>query len=192
MDVDAGMGGENDFQSRLPAVEQHESQHQSGASSGPRLAPTYRVIEAILEKKEDGPGPRCGHTLTPVAAVGEDGSPGYIGPRLILFGGATALEGNSGASGPQTSSGAGISTAYLPRTIYCILDFGCLSESLTGSEQVLLLSWRCFVSRLLIIHKICISFCSARMLALKDSCNGNDFTDWKHRISRGYSRRPLL
>ena len=74
-----------------------------------RLAPTYIVVNAILEKKEDGPGPRCGHTLTAVAAVGEEGTPGYIGPRLILFGGATALEGNSAASGTPSSAGnAGI------------------------------------------------------------------------------------
>lgn len=73
---------------------------------GPRCAPTYSVVNAILEKKEDGPGPRCGHTLTAVQAVGEEGSPGYIGPRLILFGGATALEGNSAASGTSTSAGS--------------------------------------------------------------------------------------
>ncbi|XVF72515.1 hypothetical protein PTKIN_Ptkin12aG0127300 [Pterospermum kingtungense] len=40
---------------------------------------------------EDAPGPRCGHTLTAVAATKTQG------PRLILFGGATAIEG--GASG---------------------------------------------------------------------------------------------
>lgn len=80
---------------------------------GPRCAPTYSVVNAVLEKKEDGPGPRCGHTLTAVAAVGEEGTPGYIGPRLILFGGATALEGNSAASGTPSSAGsAGISTFY--------------------------------------------------------------------------------
>ena len=81
---------------------------------GPRLAPTYSVVNAILEKKEDGPGPRCGHTLTAVAAVGEEGTPGYIGPRLILFGGATALEGNSAASGTPSSAGnAGIRMFFL-------------------------------------------------------------------------------
>ncbi|KAK6141919.1 hypothetical protein DH2020_024340 [Rehmannia glutinosa] len=79
--------------------------------AGPRCAPTYSVVNAIMEKKEDGPGPRCGHTLTAVPAVGEEGSSGYIGPRLILFGGATALEGNSAASGTPTSAGsAGILT----------------------------------------------------------------------------------
>ncbi|CAM6093842.1 unnamed protein product [Calypogeia fissa] len=119
MDVDAGMGGENDFQSRTPAVEQQEHQQQTATASGPRPAPTYRVIDAILEKKEDGPGPRCGHTLTAVGAVGEDGSPGYIGPRLILFGGATALEGNSGAAGPPTSSGAGIRLAGATADVHC-------------------------------------------------------------------------
>ncbi|KAK8566399.1 hypothetical protein V6N13_002110 [Hibiscus sabdariffa] len=79
---------------------------------GPRCAPTYSVVNAIMEKKEDGPGPRCGHTLTAVAAVGEEGTPGYIGPRLILFGGATALEGNSASSGTPSSAGsAGIRLA---------------------------------------------------------------------------------
>lgn len=74
--------------------------------AGPRCAPTYSVVNALMDKKEDGPGPRCGHTLTAVPAVGEEGSPGYIGPRLILFGGATALEGNSAASGTPSSAGS--------------------------------------------------------------------------------------
>ncbi|XP_074289645.1 serine/threonine-protein phosphatase BSL3 [Silene latifolia] len=79
---------------------------------GPRCAPPYTVVNAVIEKKEDGPGPRCGHTLTAVPAVGEEGSGGYIGPRLILFGGATALEGNSAASGTPSSAGsAGIRLA---------------------------------------------------------------------------------
>ncbi|KAH9610816.1 hypothetical protein KSS87_006788, partial [Heliosperma pusillum] len=79
---------------------------------GPRCAPPYTVVNAAMEKKEDGPGPRCGHTLTAVPAVGEEGSGGYIGPRLILFGGATALEGNSAASGTPSSAGsAGIRLA---------------------------------------------------------------------------------
>jgi hypothetical protein len=62
-----------------------------------------------MDKKEDGPGCRCGHTLTAVPAVGEEGSPGYIGQRLILFGGATALEGNS-ATPPSSAGSAGIRT----------------------------------------------------------------------------------
>lgn len=79
---------------------------QQSPVAGPRHAPTYSVVNAIIEKKEDGPGPRCGHTLTAVAAVGEEGAPGYIGPRLILFGGATALEGNSAATGTPSSAGS--------------------------------------------------------------------------------------
>lgn len=76
---------------------------------GPRCAPTYTVVQSVIEKKEDGPGPRCGHTLTAVPPVGEEGSPNYIGPRLILFGGATALEGNSAAAAaPSSPGGAGI------------------------------------------------------------------------------------
>lgn len=91
-----------------------QQQQQQSPVVGPRPAPTYSVVDAILEKKEDGPGPRCGHTLTAVAAVGEEGTPGYIGPRLILFGGATALEGNSAASGAPSSAGnAGISMLRL-------------------------------------------------------------------------------
>lgn len=86
------------------------ARQQVAVVTGPRPAPSYRVVSAVIEKKEDGPGPRCGHTLTAVAAVGDEGAPGYVGPRLILFGGATALEGNSSAaSGPQTATpGAGI------------------------------------------------------------------------------------
>ncbi|XWS28498.1 hypothetical protein CRYUN_Cryun25bG0074800 [Craigia yunnanensis] len=87
---------------------------------GPRCAPAYSVVNAIIEKKEDGPGPRCGHTLTAVASVGEEGTPGYIGPRLILFGGATALEGNSAASGTPSSAGsAGIRLAGATADVHC-------------------------------------------------------------------------
>ncbi|KAG4198314.1 hypothetical protein ERO13_A05G077800v2 [Gossypium hirsutum] len=88
--------------------------------AGPRCAPTYSVVNAIIEKKEDGPGPRCGHTLTAVAAVGEEGTPSYIGPRLILFGGATALEGNSASSGTPSSAGsAGIRLAGATADVHC-------------------------------------------------------------------------
>lgn len=77
---------------------------------GPRPAPIYSVVNTIVENKEDGPGPRCGHTLTAVPPVGEEGTPGFIGPRLLLFGGATALEGNTAPSGPPVSpGGSGIS-----------------------------------------------------------------------------------
>lgn len=88
---------------------------------GPRPAPSYSVVNAIMEKKEDGPGCRCGHTLTAVAAFGEEGSPGCIGPRLILFGGATALEGNSTAGPPSPVGGAGISEFGNPS--FCFVDF---------------------------------------------------------------------
>eukprot|EP00897_Mesotaenium_endlicherianum_P006299 jgi/Mesen1/5698/ME000288S04916 len=70
----------------------------------PRLAPAF----APLEVKGDVPGPRCGHTLTSVAAVGEPESTGYVGGRLILFGGATALE---GSGGPAAGGAAGIRLA---------------------------------------------------------------------------------
>jgi len=56
----------------------------AAGAAGPRPAPGYTVVNAVIEK-EDGPGCRCGHTLTAVPAVGEEGTPGYIGPWLILF-----------------------------------------------------------------------------------------------------------
>lgn len=50
-------------------------------------APKYHPLESFWDTEEDYPGPRCGHTLTAVAATENHG------PRLILFGGATAIEG---------------------------------------------------------------------------------------------------
>ncbi|CAN4091512.1 unnamed protein product [Withania somnifera] len=54
-------------------------------------APTYRPLETFWDTDDDAPGPRCGHTLTAVAATKTHGA------RLILFGGATAIEGGNGA-----------------------------------------------------------------------------------------------
>jgi hypothetical protein len=51
--------------------------------------------------RADDPGPRCGHTLTCVPAEGG-------GQRLIVFGGATALEGDGSSQG---TSGIRESTA---------------------------------------------------------------------------------
>ncbi|KAI4385423.1 hypothetical protein MLD38_003450 [Melastoma candidum] len=114
---DDGGGGSG---SLSPQAQQPPVAVQQTAVIGPRPAPTYSVVNAVLEKKEDGPGPRCGHTLTAVAAVGEEGMPGYIGPRLILFGGATALEGNSAASGtPSSAGGAGIRLAGATADVHC-------------------------------------------------------------------------
>ncbi|XP_070033699.1 serine/threonine-protein phosphatase BSL3 isoform X1 [Nicotiana tomentosiformis] len=102
-----------------PATSQQQQQ-DSTPVAGPRCAPAYSVVHAVLEKKEDGPGSRCGHTLTAVPAVGEEGSANYIGPRLILFGGATALEGNSAASGTPSSAGsAGIRLAGATADVHC-------------------------------------------------------------------------
>ncbi|GAB2285616.1 Serine/threonine-protein phosphatase bsl2 [Dionaea muscipula] len=107
------------LQQHQPQSPPSSLQHQSPVA-GPRCAPTYSVVNAIIEKKEDGPGPRCGHTLTAVPAVGDEGTPGYIGPRLILFGGATALEGNSGGSGTPSSAGsAGIRLAGATADVHC-------------------------------------------------------------------------
>ncbi|KAG9457527.1 hypothetical protein H6P81_002035 [Aristolochia fimbriata] len=57
-------------------------------------APTYRPVETSWDTEEDAPGPRCGHTLTAVAATKTHG------PRLILFGGATAIEAGTSSSAP--------------------------------------------------------------------------------------------
>lgn len=106
-----------------PASDEAAPAGAAASVPGPRPAPAYSVVNAIMEKKEDGPGCRCGHTLTAVAAVGEEGSPGYMGPRLILFGGATALEGNSAAGPPSPAGGAGIS------------EFGTLTFLLISGRQ---------------------------------------------------------
>ncbi|KAL5575027.1 hypothetical protein UlMin_016726 [Ulmus minor] len=122
LDEESQAGGGSPAQSpaQPPSQQQAPAQVQQTPVVGPRHAPTYTVVNAIIEKKEDGPGPRCGHTLTAVAAVGEEGTPGYIGPRLILFGGATALEGNSAASGTPSSAGsAGIRLAGATADVHC-------------------------------------------------------------------------
>ncbi|KAJ9536994.1 hypothetical protein OSB04_029727 [Centaurea solstitialis] len=78
---------------------------------------------------------RCGHTLTAVAAVGEEGTPSYIGPRLILFGGATALEGNSANAGTPTSAGgAGIHDKLLSNKMNMKENFDfCCITGLSGA-----------------------------------------------------------
>ncbi|XP_027367950.1 serine/threonine-protein phosphatase BSL1 isoform X2 [Abrus precatorius] len=69
-------------------------------------APTYRTLETTYwDTDEDAPGPRCGHTLTAVAATKSHG------PRLILFGGATAIEGGS-------SSAPGIRLAGVTNSVH--------------------------------------------------------------------------
>jgi len=65
----------------------------------PVLPSPYRPVDASWDSEEDAPGPRCGHTLTAVAGTGNPDSPDYVGPRLILFGGATAIEDGSSALG---------------------------------------------------------------------------------------------
>ncbi|KAK8688442.1 hypothetical protein V6N13_087209 [Hibiscus sabdariffa] len=57
-------------------------------------APTYRTLETLWDTDDDAPGSRCGHTLTAVAATKAHG------PRLILFGGATAIEGGGSSASP--------------------------------------------------------------------------------------------
>lgn len=93
---------------------------QQSTVIGPRPAQSYSVVNALLEKKEDGRESRCGHTSTAVTAVGEEGMPGNIGPRLILFGGATALEGNSATLGTPSSAGSAGITAGIARSFAAV------------------------------------------------------------------------
>ncbi|KAL4340657.1 hypothetical protein GQ457_08G021370 [Hibiscus cannabinus] len=65
-----------------------------GSSPWLQPAPTYGTLETYWDSDEDAPGPRCSHTLTAVAATKTHG------PRLILFGGTTALEGGASSSAP--------------------------------------------------------------------------------------------
>ena len=53
-------------------------------------APMYQSFESFWDSDDDAPGPRCAHTLTAVAPTKTHG------PRLILFGGTTAIEGGGG------------------------------------------------------------------------------------------------
>nr|XP_043608930.1 serine/threonine-protein phosphatase BSL1-like isoform X2 [Erigeron canadensis] len=57
-------------------------------------APSYSQIETFWDTDEDAPGPRCGHTLTAVAQTK------LHGPRLILFGGVTAIGGGPSSAVP--------------------------------------------------------------------------------------------
>ena len=102
--------------------EKHEDHIASTQSSvivqmGPKPSPDYVHIATISDTDADNPGPRCGHTLTAVLG-GDENSKDYVGPRLILFGGATSIEDGSQAVGSQTiGGGAGISNIFLPLPI---------------------------------------------------------------------------
>ena len=70
-----------------------------------------RCAEFHIDPRDDDPGPRGGHTLTCVPVEGG-------GERLIVFGGATALEGD----GPNGSS-SGIRTSSSPSTRLLVIFF---------------------------------------------------------------------
>ncbi|KAG6785139.1 hypothetical protein POTOM_010864 [Populus tomentosa] len=55
-------------------------------------APAYRTLETYWSSDDDAPGSRCSHTLTAVSATKSHG------PRLILFGGVTAIEGGASSA----------------------------------------------------------------------------------------------
>jgi hypothetical protein len=61
-------------------------------------APAYREVEGWEGAGDDSPGYRCGHSLTFIAPT-----KGH-GPRLILFGGATAIEAGASSGLPGISS----------------------------------------------------------------------------------------
>jgi hypothetical protein len=61
-------------------------------------APAYREVEGWEGAGDDAPGFRCAHSLTAVAPT-----KGH-GPRLILFGGATAIETGASSGLPGISS----------------------------------------------------------------------------------------
>ncbi|EFJ35248.1 hypothetical protein SELMODRAFT_438528 [Selaginella moellendorffii] len=82
---------------------------------------SYRVVDAVAESEGDWPGPRCGHTLTALAPIGKEGTAVYIAHRLVLFGGATALEGASGTGPPLSPSSGdpGIRIAEVTANVHC-------------------------------------------------------------------------
>ncbi|KDD72504.1 hypothetical protein H632_c3260p0, partial [Helicosporidium sp. ATCC 50920] len=65
----------------------------------PSPAPRAREFPVV----GTSPGPRCGHTLTAIAGPDEE----WTNAKLVLFGGATALEGQSKAGDPPSSPGPG-------------------------------------------------------------------------------------
>ena len=70
----------------------------AGKGAGVVPAPAYREVEGWEGVGDDAPGFRCGHSLTAVAPT-----KGH-GPRLILFGGATAIEAGASSGLPGISS----------------------------------------------------------------------------------------
>lgn len=119
-----GSESTNDIQHE-PEQNVHVAPPVSRIPMGPKPAPTYDAIASLSDTETDHPGPRCGHTLTAVLAVGEENSPGYVGPRLVLFGGATSIEDGAQAAGPQSiGGGAGISKAlFSPCSMKSLLEF---------------------------------------------------------------------
>ncbi|KAK1399301.1 Serine/threonine protein phosphatase BSL1-like protein [Heracleum sosnowskyi] len=67
-------------------------------------APTYQPFQSFWDSDNDAPGPRCAHTLTAIAPTKTHG------PRLILFGGTTAIEGGGGF---------GIRLAGVTNSVHC-------------------------------------------------------------------------
>ncbi|KAF4346502.1 hypothetical protein G4B88_001111 [Cannabis sativa] len=139
MDVDASMVPENDHD---PAVENHsttttpasppamdreqqqqqqqqqlDEQSQAGGGSPPQSSAQQPVSQQTQPQQQAWLLVlRCSR----LRCCGRRGYAGYIGPRLILFGGATALEGNSAASGTPSSAGsAGIRLAGATADVHC-------------------------------------------------------------------------
>ncbi|KAH7282378.1 hypothetical protein KP509_35G027800 [Ceratopteris richardii] len=99
---------------------EHAGSPSSRLSTGPRPAPSYEQLACLSDTEADRPGPRCGHTLTAVLAIGDEGSTSYVGPRLVLFGGATSIEDGSEAAGLHSiGGGAGIRLAGVTNDVHC-------------------------------------------------------------------------
>ncbi|KAJ0685995.1 putative protein-serine/threonine phosphatase [Helianthus annuus] len=65
-----------------------------GSKQWMQPAPTYHPLQTFWDTEDDAPGPRCAHTLTAIAPTKTNG------PRLILFGGATAIGGGPSSAVP--------------------------------------------------------------------------------------------
>ncbi|MFS7987429.1 putative protein-serine/threonine phosphatase [Helianthus anomalus] len=65
-----------------------------GSKQWMQPAPTYHPLQTFWDTEDDAPGPRCAHTLTAIAPTKTHG------PRLILFGGATAIGGGPSSTVP--------------------------------------------------------------------------------------------
>ncbi|KAG8052467.1 hypothetical protein GUJ93_ZPchr0001g30554 [Zizania palustris] len=106
MDVDSRMTTESDSDSDAAAQGGGFGSETSSASPSAPGTPT-----AMGAGGGATPIAASATAASATAVMDGEGSPGYVGPWLILFGGATALEGNS-ATPPSPAGSAGIRNAF--------------------------------------------------------------------------------